>query len=128
MLAVRPQKLTGGGIERHNRATRARSRVNHAVDHQRRAFEFELRAIAETVGLEAPGDLELAEVRGVDLIEGFVAVAAQIAAVGRPLAILGRSLAKESDAAADESQREFHPAHLFIRLFTLRRRVGIGSC
>ena len=82
MLAVRPEEFSGGGIERDDRTPCAGSRVDHAVDHQRRAFELELGAIAEAIGLETPRDFELAEVGGVDLIERFVAVAAQIAAIG----------------------------------------------
>jgi len=37
-------------------------RVEHAFDHQRRAFQLVLRERAEGVGSEAPRDLELAEV------------------------------------------------------------------
>ena len=44
-------------------APRAGGRVEHAVDHQRRAFELELGERPEVVGLESPRDFELAEVR-----------------------------------------------------------------
>ena len=42
----------------------------------------------EVVGLEAPGDFELAEIAGVDLIERRVLAAAQIGGVRGPLAVL----------------------------------------
>ena len=68
--AVHPLQLAGLRVERHDRAARAAGRVEHALDHQRRAFELVLGTRAEVVGLEAPGDFELVEVGGVDLIEG----------------------------------------------------------
>ena len=46
-----------------------RGRVQHALDHERRPFELVLGERAEVVGLEAPGDFQLAEVGGVDLIQ-----------------------------------------------------------
>ena len=67
---------------------RADRGVEHAVDHQRRRLEIEVRPDAEDIGLEPPGDLQLAEVLGVDLIVRHIASASQIAAVGAPLAAL----------------------------------------
>src|SRR6185436_982336 len=58
-VAVRPDQLTGAAVERDHGSARARGRVEHALDRQRRAFELVLGAGAEVVGLEAPGDLEL---------------------------------------------------------------------
>ncbi len=67
--AVRPDQLAGLRIDRDDRPARAGGRIQHAPDHQRRPFELVLRERAERVGLEAPCDLELAEVRRVDLVE-----------------------------------------------------------
>ncbi len=86
--AVRPDQLAGLRVERDHRASRAGRRVEHALHHQRRAFELELGERAEVVGLEPPGDLELAEVRAVDLIQRGVAAAGEIGGVVRPLAVL----------------------------------------
>ena len=82
-------------------AARAGGRVHHAVDHERRAFQLVFGARAQVVGLEAPGDFELAEVGRVDLIERRVAVVAQVAGVGRPLAVLGAQLIRLCPQAGD---------------------------
>ena len=58
-VAVRPDQLAGSAVERDDRSARAAGRVEHAFDRQRRAFELELGARAEVVGLEPPRDLEL---------------------------------------------------------------------
>ena len=85
VLAVHPQHFAGRGVERDHRAPRAGGRKQPAVDHQRRRLELEFRPRAEAVGLESPGDFQLAEVVGGDLIERRVARVAEIAAVGGPL-------------------------------------------
>src|SRR5262249_26879863 len=53
---VRPHQLARFRIERDDGSTRARRRVNDAVDHQRRPFELVFREGAERAGLEAPRD------------------------------------------------------------------------
>ena len=88
VLAVHPQHFAGRGVERDHRASRAGGREQPPVDHQRRRLELEFRPRAETIGLESPGDFELAEVPGVDLIEGGIARVAEIAAVGGPFAVV----------------------------------------
>ena len=87
--AVDPLLLAGSGVERDHGAPGAGRRVDHPLDHHRRAFELGLGARAEVVGLEPPRDFHLAEVGGVDLIERRVLAAAQIGGVHRPLAVLG---------------------------------------
>src|SRR6185295_18221914 len=67
--AVDPVQFAGLGVERYDRASRAAGRVERPFDDERRAFQLVLGPRAEVVGPEAPGDLELAEIRGVDLIE-----------------------------------------------------------
>src|SRR5207245_590541 len=77
-LGVDPDDLAGLAVERHDGAARAARRVDHALHHQRRAFEFELGARAEIIGLEFPCNFQLVEVARVDLIERRVARAADI--------------------------------------------------
>jgi len=64
------------------------SRREPALHHQRRAFEFELGARAEIIGLEFPCNFQLVEVARVDLIERRIPRAAEIPAVGAPFAVL----------------------------------------
>ena len=65
----------------------------HALDHDRRAFELEFGIGAERVGLEAPRHFQLVEVRSIDLIERRIAREFHVGAVGRPFAVRGRRLA-----------------------------------
>ena len=67
--AVRPDHLAGLAVERDDRSARAAGRIEHALDRERRPFELVFGPRTEVVGLEAPRDLELVEVRRVDLIE-----------------------------------------------------------
>ena len=48
------------------------------------------------IGLEAPRDGELAEIRGVDLIERRIARVSGVAAVGTPFAVQRAGLAVEN--------------------------------
>ena len=73
LLDVRPQFGAGGRIQRDDATTRAAGSVEHTADHQRRAFQFELRPRPERIGLEAPRHFERAEVAGVDLLQRRVA-------------------------------------------------------
>jgi len=86
---VRPDQLPGLRVERDDGAARAGRRIQHAVHHQRRAFQLVFRERAEGVGLEAPRDLQLPEVGRGDLIERRIPRALQIGVVVRPLAVLG---------------------------------------
>src|SRR6185295_15367067 len=65
-LRMHPDQLTRLAVERDDRSPCAAGRVDHALDHQRRAFELELGARSHVVSLEAPRDLELIEVARVD--------------------------------------------------------------
>src|SRR5262249_49378063 len=79
---------------------------------ERGCLEVELRARAERVGLEPPGDLELAEVLGVDLVERRVTGASQIGAVGMPLPVLcGACLPCRGDGGPEQQQGERTEAH-----------------
>ena len=92
VLAVHPQHLAGGRVERDHGAPRSAGRVDDALHHQRRRLELELGPRTEIVGLEPPGDLELAEVARVDLIERRVPRMRDVAAVAAPLAVLRAGL------------------------------------
>src|SRR5439155_17708236 len=100
-----------GGIERDNRAPRAGGRVENAVGHERRPFEVELRARTETVGLEPPGDLELAEVAGVDLIEGRIAPVRDVSAVAAPLVFLRARLPGDRRGRPEPEGNHWHQGH-----------------
>jgi len=105
--AVGPDLLARFRIERDNRPAGARGRIQHALHHERRAFELELGERAEVVRLESPRDFELVEVRGVDLIERRVARPFQIGVVGGPLAAGGGWLTRlAGDAGGDADSRE----------------------
>ena len=99
--AVRPEELTGLRVERDHRAPGAGGRVEHALHHERRAFELVLGERSEVVGLEAPRHFELAEVGAVDLIERRVAAAVQIGAVVRPFAVPGARQARGGGLARE---------------------------
>jgi hypothetical protein len=88
MFGIDPQQLTRCGIERHHRPPRTSGCVYHSLDHERRAFQFVLRARSKVIGFEAPGDHQFAEVGTVDLIERRVVMVTQIPAVGRPFAVI----------------------------------------
>src|SRR6185503_11446349 len=62
----------------------AGSRVEHAVNQQGSGSIKRVDPRAKEVGLESPGDPELIEVVLRDLVGGGVAVAREVAAVGRP--------------------------------------------
>ena len=109
-MRVHPLLLAGARVERDHRAARAGRGVERALDHERRALELGLGTRTEVVGLEPPGDFELAEIGGVDLIEGRVLAAAQIGGVHRPLAVLRCSAGRCSDRTTAASRRVRPPA------------------
>ena len=69
VLAVHPQHFAGGRVDREGRPPRARRRVHHTVYDDRRRLELEFLTGSEVVGLQAPRDLERAEVVDRDLIQ-----------------------------------------------------------
>ncbi len=88
VLAVHPQLLARFRVHGHDGAARSGGEVQDALRHQRRRLEVELRARTHVGGVEAPCDLQFAEVLGVNLIERRISRARQIAAVGEPFAVL----------------------------------------
>ena len=87
---MHPDQFAGRAVERDHRPPGAGGRIDDAVDRERRAFELELGARAEIVGLEPPRHFEVVEVLGGDLRERRVARAARVAGVTRPVAVLRR--------------------------------------
>ena len=113
-LGMRPHQLAGRRVQRDRRATGSAGRVQNALRHHRRPFELVFRPRPQGIGLEAPGHFELAEVRPVDLIEGRIVRAGEIAGIGRPLAVRRRResgllrarLLQPQDAPASQQQRD----------------------
>ena len=87
VLAVRPEQLARDRIQGYGRAARSRRRVEDAVHHERRPLEFVLRPRPQAVRLEPPGNLEIVEVAGVDLVQRGVPAAPDVAGIGGPLAV-----------------------------------------
>ena len=85
VLGVHPEHLSGGRVECDGRAPRAGRRVEHAVNQQRSGRIERVRTRAQEVGLQSPRDLQRVEVVLRDLVGWRVAMAREIAAVGRPL-------------------------------------------
>ena len=95
VFAMHPEKLSSGRVERHDGSPRSGGRIEHALDHQRRAFEVGFGARTEIVGLEAPGDFQFVEIPRVDLVERGVPGVAQIAAIGGPFAVFRSGLRQQ---------------------------------
>ena len=103
---MHPQQLAALRIERDDRSASAAGRVEHAADHQRRAFELVFGPRPEAVGLEAPRDFELVEVARVDLIERRVLRAAKIGGVVRPLTVAASTARESTDPMFPPKARE----------------------
>ena len=106
---VDPQQLAGGRVERHHVAAAAGGGVEHAVDHQRRGLVVEVGERPEVGGAEAPLHLEVVEVVAVDLVERRVPGAAQVAAVGPPLAVRRTVLREARRRAPEQEHHRHHP-------------------
>ncbi len=83
---MHPQQLSGRRVEGDDGASASRGGVEHAIDHQRRAFQLELGTGAEVIGLESPGHFERLEIAGGHLSQRRVVLIAQIARVRPPIA------------------------------------------
>ena len=109
--AVDPHQLAGLGIERDHCAPCAGGGVNHSVHHQRRAFQLVFRTRAQVIRLKVPRELELIEVRLVDLVERPVLGARLIRGVISPLGIFFFPLAEGRGRKAHECSHQFHVIH-----------------
>ena len=85
---MHPEQFAGRSINRDCGPARPGGGVEHSVDHERRAFQFVLRTIAEHIGLQAPGHFEVIEIGGIDLIKRPVAGAGKISGVSGPFRFL----------------------------------------
>ena len=85
VLAVQPLHFARCGIERDHRAARARRRVQGVVHVERGCGIQRVGARAEKIRAQAPRNAQILEVVLVDLVQGRVALARKVAAVGRPL-------------------------------------------
>src|SRR6185436_14024131 len=117
-----PEHLARARVKRHHRTARPAGREDHAVHHQRGAFQLELRPRAEIVGLKTPCDFELGEIGGVDLVERAVPRPREIGGVSRPVGIL-RCLRKEH-TGGEKRNRELH---IDASLYDSAPRVAAGQ-
>src|SRR5262249_17067604 len=101
----------GGRVQRDGRGARARRAVNDAVDHERGRLELVLGPRSELIGLESPGDFQLAEIRRVDLGERRIAGAADVASVAAPFATLRPRLRRERRRGDEDDQRQNCSSH-----------------
>jgi hypothetical protein len=82
-----PQHLAGGGIECHDVTIDARSRVHHAVDDQRTDLHRGCGSWTEIPRRPAPGDAQIADILGIDLIRGRIPRRTRIAAEEPPFGV-----------------------------------------
>ena len=110
---MRPDHLTGSGIDGDDSASRAGGRVENPVGDERRRLEIEFRRRAQVVGFESPCDLEIVEIRAGDLVEGRIMCIPQVAPVRAPFSVL-RSLLRDQRCHA---QKQTHDGSLHSVLF-----------
>ena len=88
VLGVHPQHLSARRVQRDDGAPHGGHRVHHAIDEEWCGGVKRIGTRPEEVGLEPPGDLELAEIVFGDLVRGRVAMAREVRAVGGPVGAL----------------------------------------
>src|SRR5581483_5779561 len=92
LLAMHPQELACGGIERHHVATGTRDAVDHTARHERSRFQVELRSWPQAGRVEPPGDLELVKVCSVDLVQRRISRISEVTAIRPPFTVLSAGL------------------------------------
>ncbi len=105
-LAMHPHLLARRRIESDDGPAGAGGREEDATRHQRRSLEIELGSRAQVLGLEPPGNLQLAEIVGTDLIQRRVPRVGEIGAIRRPLAVFRARLAGDRQRCPDEQTHE----------------------
>ena len=89
VMGVHPQQLAGAGIQADHVAAEAGGAIDAAFHHQRRGLVVGVQARAQGVGAEAPGQFQLVEVGGIDLVQRRIAGAGQIIGVMQPVGFAG---------------------------------------
>src|SRR5438093_834949 len=85
--AIHPQSIAGPCIRSHYGTVISGSEIENSIDVEWSRLALEL-SRAEIVGLPRPGDFEVLHIVAVDLIQGGIARASQLAPVRPPLSIL----------------------------------------
>ena len=141
VLPVYPQQFAGLRIQRNHRAPRSRRRVKNAIHHQWCAFELVFRPVAEIVCLHAPGNFEVAEIGGIDLIQRPVTRARDVCSIRSPFRVLrmplsdrdGRNQAKRRSQTHELQTRLLHFSWKHFRFLLkiraiLRRLHHLPDC
>ena len=87
VMGVYPQKLAGACIQAHHIATEARGDIDAPVRNQRGRLVIGIQARAQCVGGEFPGQFELIEVGGIDLVQWRITGAGEIVGVMQPVGL-----------------------------------------
>ena len=110
---VHPEQLARSRVHRDRGAAQAGRRVDDPADHQRRRLEVELRLRPEVGRVHPPGDLEVVEVPGGDLVERRVPRIGDVAAVTPPFAVVGlrrrRRRSGRQHPTERDDPRDLHP-------------------
>src|SRR5689334_13764250 len=85
---MHPEELACYGVQGYDVAARSCNGVDYAAHHERRRFEVVFRSGSQVCRIKTPRNLELVEVRRIDLIERRIFGVAEVAAISRPLAFL----------------------------------------
>ena len=102
--SVVPDFATGARVD--GPSVVGNAEVEDAIDFERRGFDFDTEGATAGSGLSVkePGELELMDIAGVDLIEGAVAATGIIAVIGRPTAFHGIDDGSRVEALGGEVQ------------------------
>ena len=128
---VGPQRLAGDRVQRRHRRV-GRAHEHAPAHHQRRHHEAvrRLPALAGAVVVERlpnPGDAQLRHVVGVDLGQRRVFAGAEVAAVGRPVAVCGGVVECAASIAPARLQgRQFGRPHIYAGGSRRARRHGLA--
>ena len=121
--AVHPQRFSRRGIDRDHIAARARSRVEHPANHERRCRVVKVDAWTEVARTPPPGNVQLCDVLPAHLIEGRILGAPGVPSEVAPLPVGGPGLSEDAwlrrdtcggqpchrqNAASESTRREFH--------------------
>ena len=103
---IHPQRFARGGIHGHGVAAHSGGEIENAMHRERRHFVVRIRARAEVLRLPGPGDLQLADVVAIDLIERRILGALRVAAVVAPFAIRRAGLSQKRQTHSNQQSRD----------------------